>query len=254
MVSKASEDLPDPDSPVKTIRALRGRSRLTFLRLCSRAPRMTRRSMALRVLPSSVSGICFNPRPSAWSGANRPSHCKRPPDNDCSRPGYVHNVHGATDQEACMAEFDRAHVEPGGPLHRYPGGPPVVTKLSVGPFDNNAYLLADPETGEALLVDAANEAERLLELLNGVKLVGIVTTHRHPDHIQALTAVLKVHDVWSGAHPADADEIAALVGVRPDRLLEHGATIKVGRFDVGVLHTPGHTEGSISFELPSGQV
>jgi glyoxylase-like metal-dependent hydrolase (beta-lactamase superfamily II) len=153
-----------------------------------------------------------------------------------------------------MADFDPAHVEPGGAPHRYPGGPPVVTKLSVGPFDNNAYLLADPETGEALLVDAANEAERLLELLNGVKLVGIVTTHRHPDHIQALTAVLKVHDVWSGAHPADADEIASLVGVRPDRLLEHGATIKVGRLDVGVLHTPGHTEGSISFELPSSQV
>jgi glyoxylase-like metal-dependent hydrolase (beta-lactamase superfamily II) len=153
-----------------------------------------------------------------------------------------------------MADFDRAHVEPGGPPHRYPDGPPLVTKLSVGPYDNNAYLLADPETGEALLVDAANQAERLLDLLNGVKLVGIVTTHRHHDHIQALAAVLKVHDVWNGAHPADADEIANLVGVRPDRLLEHGATIKVGSFDVRVLHTPGHTEGSISFELPSSQV
>jgi glyoxylase-like metal-dependent hydrolase (beta-lactamase superfamily II) len=130
----------------------------------------------------------------------------------------------------------------------------VVSKLSVGPFDNNAYLLADPETGEALLVDAANEAERLLGLLEGVKLVGIVTTHRHADHIQALTAVLKAHEVWNGAHPADADEIANLVGVRPDRLLEHGATIRVGRFEVGVLHTPGHTEGSISFRLPSSQV
>jgi glyoxylase-like metal-dependent hydrolase (beta-lactamase superfamily II) len=153
-----------------------------------------------------------------------------------------------------MADFDSAHVEPGGPPHRYPGGQPVVSKLSVGPFDNNAYLLADPETGEALLVDAANEAERLLGLLEGVQLVGIVTTHRHADHIQALTAVLKAHDVWNGAHPADADEIANLVGVRPDRLLEHGATIRVGRFEVGVLHTPGHTEGSISFRLPSSQV
>ena len=153
-----------------------------------------------------------------------------------------------------MAHFDRAHVEPGGPPHRYPGEQPLVTKLSVGPFDNNAYLLADPEAGEALLVDAANEAERLLDLLEGLRLVGIVTTHRHPDHLQALAAVLKAHDVWNGAHPADADDIAGVVGVRPDRLLEHGATIKVGRFDIGVLHTPGHTEGSISFELPSSQV
>ncbi len=153
-----------------------------------------------------------------------------------------------------MADFDRAHVEPGGPPHRYGGGPLAVTKLSVGPFDNNAYLLTDPESGEALLVDAANEAERLLGLLDGVRLVGIATTHRHPDHIQALTAVLKAHDVWNGAHPADADDIAGQVGVRTDRLLEHGDTIKVGRFDVEVLHTPGHTDGSISFKPPSSQV
>jgi glyoxylase-like metal-dependent hydrolase (beta-lactamase superfamily II) len=157
-------------------------------------------------------------------------------------------------QGGCMADFDHAHVEPGGPPHLYPGGPLAVTKLSIGPFDNNAYLLTDPETGEALLVDAANEAERLLDLLRGVDLVGVVTTHRHPDHIQALAAVLRAHEVWNAAHPADADDIASQVGVRPDRPLEHGDSIKVGRFDIGVLHTPGHTAGSISFKLPSSQV
>ena len=85
--------------------------------------------------------------------------------------------------------------------------------LHVGPYENNAYLLHDPDTDDALLVDAANEAERLLDLLEGVPLVGIVTTHRHPDHIQALAGVLKAHDVWNGAHPADADAIADQVGV-----------------------------------------
>ena len=130
-----------------------------------------------------------------------------------------------------------------------------MTKLHVGPYENNAYLLRDPETNDALLVDAANEAERLLdELLQGVSLVGIVTTHRHPDHIQALAGVLKVHDVWNGAHPADADAIADQVGVTPDRMLEHGDTLTVGRYAVTVLFTPGHTEGSISFKLPSSQV
>jgi glyoxylase-like metal-dependent hydrolase (beta-lactamase superfamily II) len=153
-----------------------------------------------------------------------------------------------------MALFDPAHVEPGGDAHRYPGGPLTVTKLSVGPYDNNAYLLADSESGEALLVDAANEPERLLELLTGVRLVGVVTTHRHPDHIQALPAVLRAHKIWNGAHPADADEIASQVGVRPDRLLEDGNSIAVGRFEVGVVHTPGHTAGSISFHLPSAQL
>src|SRR6266542_278972 len=101
-----------------------------------------------------------------------------------------------------MADFDPAHVDRGGPPHRYPEGPLLVTKLSVGPYDNNAYLLVDSETRQALLVDAASEEERLLELLRGVELVGIVTTHRHPDHIQALPAVLRAHDVWNGAHPA----------------------------------------------------
>lgn len=152
-----------------------------------------------------------------------------------------------------MAGFDPAHVEPGGPTHRYPTGPLAVTKVSVGPWDNNAYLLSDPETRETLLVDAANEAERLLELLEGVTLVGIVTTHRHHDHLVALPEVLKARDVWNGAHPADADAIAELAGVTPDRLLQHGDTIRVGRFEVTVLHTPGHTEGSISVRLPAEQ-
>jgi glyoxylase-like metal-dependent hydrolase (beta-lactamase superfamily II) len=153
-----------------------------------------------------------------------------------------------------MREFDPAHVERGGPPHRYPDGPLVVTKLSVGPYDNNAYLLVDSETREALLVDAANEEERLLELLREVQLVGIVTTHRHPDHIQALPAVLAAHDVWNGAHPADAGEITRQVGVKPDRPLEDGDTVAVGRFEIAVLHTPGHTEGSLSFKLPSEHV
>ena len=154
-----------------------------------------------------------------------------------------------------MASFDPAHVEQGGPPHRYPDSPLRVVKLHVGPWENNAYLLHDPQSNEALLVDAANEADRLLsELLAGVELVGIVTTHRHPDHIQALQAVLRKHDVWNGAHPADAGAIADEVGVTPDRVLEHGDTIGVGGWGVTVLHTPGHTEGSISFELPSSQV
>jgi glyoxylase-like metal-dependent hydrolase (beta-lactamase superfamily II) len=153
-----------------------------------------------------------------------------------------------------MPDFDPAHVERGGPPHQYPGGPLLVTKLTVGPYDNNAYLLVDSGSGQALVVDAANEEERLLELLREVELVGIVTSHRHPDHIQALPAVLKAHDVWNGAHPADAGEITKLVGVKPDRPLEHGDTVRVGRFEVAVLHTPGHTEGSISFKLPTEHV
>ena len=153
-----------------------------------------------------------------------------------------------------MPDFDPAHVERGGPPYRYPGGPLQVTKVHVGPWENNAYLLRDPDSDQVLLVDAADEAERLLALLGGARLVGVVSTHRHADHLQALAAVLRAHDVWNGAHPADADAIAEQVGITPDRVLQHGDTLRVGAHTVTVLHTPGHTEGSICFRLPAGQV
>src|SRR3954463_5955867 len=81
-------------------------------------------------------------------------------------------------------------VRPGGPadVREMPGL--TITKLSVGPMDNNAYLLACTETNELLLVDAANEADRLLTLLDGRPLAGIVTTHRHGDHWQGLADVV----------------------------------------------------------------
>jgi glyoxylase-like metal-dependent hydrolase (beta-lactamase superfamily II) len=151
-----------------------------------------------------------------------------------------------------MAEFDPAHVTQGGPPYRYrrEGAGLAVTKLSVGPYDNNAYLLVDGEAGQVLLVDAANEAERLLAELGGLTVVGVVTTHRHGDHSQALAAVLRATGAWSGAHAGDAGDLP----VTPDRLLGHGDVIQVGAWPVTVLHTPGHTDGSISFALPEGQV
>lgn len=149
-----------------------------------------------------------------------------------------------------MAEFDVAHVQPGGPAHRYSEGKLAVTKLAVGPYDNNVYVLTDPDSMETLVVDAANEAERVIEQLRGLNVLGVVTTHRHPDHTFALREVLRATGAWSGAHPADADDIP----VRPDRPLEHGTVLPVGQFQVTVLHTPGHTDGSISFQLPHAQL
>src|SRR4029453_1840026 len=132
--------------------------------------------------------------------STRPPHCMDACDNNGPRRSGI-------PQEAPHVPV-RSRPRP--PPHRHRGGPLEVPRLHVGPYENNAYLLRDPETNDALLVDAANEAERLLELLGGIRLVGIVTTHRHPHHIQALAGVLKAHDVWNGAHPADADAIAEL--------------------------------------------
>src|SRR3954464_10971286 len=66
-----------------------------------------------------------------------------------------------------------------------------VTKVAVGPFDNNAYVLRDPDSGETVLVDAAAEADRLLDAVGDGRLVRIVTTHQHPDHWGALEDVVR---------------------------------------------------------------
>jgi glyoxylase-like metal-dependent hydrolase (beta-lactamase superfamily II) len=130
------------------------------------------------------------------------------------------------------------------------GGPPdsrelpglSVTKLAVGPMDNNAYLLRDLRTGEALLIDAAAEADRLIELIGDTPVVRIVTTHRHADHWQALAEVQAATGAAVAAHPIDAEEIPVTV-TEP---LEHGDTVRAGDVELTVIHLRGHTPGSIA--------
>ena len=144
-----------------------------------------------------------------------------------------------------LEDYDGA-VEPGGPAQRRTLDTLTITKLSVGPMDNNAYLLVCRATGEALLIDAANDAERLMDLLghgpDRPDLRTIVTTHRHGDHWQALGAVAGATGVQTIAHPVDAPELP----VPPDRLVDHGDTVDVGRVPLEVIHLRGHTPGSIA--------
>jgi glyoxylase-like metal-dependent hydrolase (beta-lactamase superfamily II) len=138
------------------------------------------------------------------------------------------------------------HVEPGGAPTRRELDALTITKLSVGPMDNNAYLLTCRRTSDALLVDAANDPERLADLLGHddqrPRLRTIVTTHRHADHWQALGAIAGQTGAFTIAHPADAGELP----VPPDQLVEHGATIQVGELALEVIHLRGHTPGSIA--------
>jgi glyoxylase-like metal-dependent hydrolase (beta-lactamase superfamily II) len=117
----------------------------------------------------------------------------------------------------------------------------TISKLSVGPMDNNAYLLRCRTTGEQLLVDAANEADRLLELVGGGGLSTVVTTHRHGDHWQALSAVVDATGARSVAHAADAPEIPVVTDTVAD-----GETVRVGECSLEVIHLVGHTPGSIA--------
>ncbi len=138
------------------------------------------------------------------------------------------------------------------------GGPPavreigglVLTKVAVGPMDNNAYLLRCRDTGEQVLIDAANEAATLLGLLDTAPLARVVTTHRHGDHWQALAEVVSHTGAHTAAHVDDADGIP----VPTDEPLHDGDQVAVGSCALAVIHLVGHTPGSITllYQEPSG--
>ena len=138
------------------------------------------------------------------------------------------------------------HVDPRTAARRTLPGASIV-KVSVGPMDNNAYLVTCSQTGETLLIDAANDAEILLELIEryAPKLSLIVTSHQHQDHWLALAEVAKATGVPTAAHQLDADPLP----VKPDRILANGDTVKIGELTFDVIHLQGHTPGSVALAL-----
>lgn len=120
----------------------------------------------------------------------------------------------------------------------------TIAKVAVGPMSNNAYLLRCRSTGEGLLIDAANEADRLREFirLEGPPVSAIVTTHQHSDHWQALEEVAEDAGaaVFAGAEDADALPVAV------DQRLHHGDTLTVGDVTLEIIGLRGHTPGSVA--------
>ncbi|MCD0453668.1 MBL fold metallo-hydrolase [Actinocorallia sp. API 0066] len=121
----------------------------------------------------------------------------------------------------------------------------TVSKLAVGPYDNNAYLLRDAASGEQLLIDAAAEPDRLLELVGDRPLGRIVTTHRHQDHWQALAEVARATSAAVTAHPRDAEPLPVPV-TEP---VEGGDVITLGEHRLEVIHLRGHTPGGVALLL-----
>jgi glyoxylase-like metal-dependent hydrolase (beta-lactamase superfamily II) len=141
-------------------------------------------------------------------------------------------------------------VTPGGPADVRELAALSVTKVSVGPMDNNAYLLECRSTGDLALVDAANDAPTLLSLLAGRPLARVVTTHRHRDHWQALDEVVRETGALTAAGRDDADGIP----VQTDEPLTDGDLVHVGGVALEVVHLVGHTPGSVAlvYDDPSG--
>lgn len=125
-----------------------------------------------------------------------------------------------------------------------------VTKVAVGPMDNNAYLLRCRDSGQQLLIDAAEDPERLLELIGDDGLTTVVTTHRHADHWQALPLVLQETGATCVAGRDDADHLPVDV----DRALDDGDEVQVGNCGLRVVHLVGHTPGSVAlvYDDPDG--
>ena len=139
-----------------------------------------------------------------------------------------------------------------------PGGPPdvrelaklTITKFSVGDMDNNVYLLRCQATDEQVLVDAADEASRILRVVGSDGLRRVVTTHRHWDHHRALPEVVTATGAITVAGDADADELPVPV----DERVSDGDTVQVGDCRLEVIHLVGHTPGSIAllYDDPDG--
>lgn len=123
-----------------------------------------------------------------------------------------------------------------------------IHKTVVGPYDNNVFIVRCRETGDALLVDAANEHEQLLELAKDLGVRQIVETHGHWDHIQAIP---QLRDAGYEVAVTAAD-----AGMLPsyDLLLEDDTVLEVGRLRLRTILTPGHTPGSICFQIEGSPV
>ncbi|MGW0363533.1 MBL fold metallo-hydrolase [Streptomyces sp. NPDC002990] len=141
-------------------------------------------------------------------------------------------------------------VKVGGPADVHELADLMISKVAVGPMNNNAYLLRCRATGEQLLIDAAADADTLLSLIGDDGIASVVTTHRHEDHWSALRAVVEATGAttYAGVHDAEG------IPVPTDVPVEDGDTVRVGRVELTARHLVGHTPGSIAliYDDPHG--
>ncbi|MEU1554295.1 MBL fold metallo-hydrolase [Streptomyces scabiei] len=141
-------------------------------------------------------------------------------------------------------------VKVGGPADVHELRDLMISKVAVGPMDNNAYLLRCRATDEQLLIDAANDAGTLLTLIGDDGIASVVTTHRHGDHWQALAEVVAATGARTYAGRDDAEGIP----VATDVPVGDGDAIRVGHVELTARHLVGHTPGSIAlvYDDPHG--
>jgi len=119
----------------------------------------------------------------------------------------------------------------------------LLRKMALGSFENNVYVILDPDKKESVIIDPAAEADRIVEAVQGTRVRFILQTHCHMDHIMALDPVRSATKAPVGIHPADEKAF----GVRADLHLEDDQILDIGNNKIRVIHTPGHTPGGACF-------
>ncbi len=120
-----------------------------------------------------------------------------------------------------------------------------IERLELGPFATNAYIILCQQTRDSVLIDAPSNASIIMERLKGTNPKYILLTHNHMDHIGALSELRSKLKVPLGAHAADGKNLPS----PPERLLNDGDVVLFGKVKLEVLHTPGHTSGSLCFKI-----
>lgn len=135
-----------------------------------------------------------------------------------------------------------------GPTLHYRDGQAEIHRVVVGDYENNVFIVRCRDTGDAVLIDAANEHDLLLELAQGLGVREVLETHGHHDHIGAVT---EMRNAGYAVHVADED---AHMLPSYDQLIDNDQVFEIGKLRLRSIKTPGHTPGSVSFELMGSPV
>ena len=118
-----------------------------------------------------------------------------------------------------------------------------IKRIEVGSFENNCYIVSCAETGEAVIIDPAAEAQKIIKEINRKKVKFILITHGHMDHIGALEEIRMETKALVGIHEGDSRALRQIA----DFFLGDGHTLKFGNLEIKAIHTPGHTPGGVCF-------
>ena len=120
-----------------------------------------------------------------------------------------------------------------------------IDRLTLGPYETNAYTVVCRKTGESLVVDAPAGASQIIDNLDGTKPGYILLTHDHYDHTGALVSLRSRLKVPLAAHLLDSTQLKT----PPEIPVKDGDSLSLGKLKIEVIHTPGHTPGSLCFKI-----